>query len=257
MEIKDKMYHINLSKADIKGAKYAILPGDPGRVLSIAKYLENAEKISQNREYTAYLGELKGEKVLVISTGIGGPSTAICVEELALIGITHLIRVGTSGGMQENVCAGDLVVAQGAIRQEGTSKEYLPVEFPAVADIDVIIALREAARELELTCHTGVVQCKDSFYGQHDPERMPVSYELINKWNAWIKGGALCSEMETSALYTVSSVLGLHAGAVLLVVWNQERERLGLSNEQVLDTDMAIKVAVKALEKIIEKRLSN
>ena len=257
MEIKDKMYHINLSKDDIKGAKYAILPGDPGRVLSIAKYLENAERISQNREYTAYLGELKGENVLVISTGIGGPSTAICVEELALIGITHLIRVGTSGGMQENVCAGDLVVAQGAIRQEGTSKEYLPVEFPAVADIDVIIALREAARELELTCHTGVVQCKDSFYGQHDPERMPVSYELINKWNAWIKGGALCSEMETSALYTVSSMLGLHAGAVLLVVWNQERERLGLSNEQVLDTDMAIKVAVKALEKIIEKRLSN
>lgn len=253
MENKEKMYHIGLTKKDLEGAKYAILPGDPGRVESIARYLDNAEKIGQNREYTAYLGNIKDEKVLVISTGMGGPSTAICVEELALIGITHLIRVGTSGGMQVDVSAGDLVVAQAAIRQEGTSKEYLPVEFPAVADIDVICALREAAKELEFTCHTGVVQCKDSFYGQHSPERMPVSYELLNKWDAWIKGGALCSEMETSALYTVSSTLKLHAGAVLLVVWNQEREKLGLPQEQVFDTEKAIKVAIKAIEKLIEK----
>ena len=253
MENKEKMYHINLTKEDLKGAKYAILPGDPGRVGSIAKYLHNSKKISQNREYTAYLGEIKNEKVLVISTGMGGPSTAICVEELAMIGITHLIRVGTSGGMQLDVNAGDLVVAQAAIRQEGTSKEYLPIEFPAVADIDIINALIDAANELKLTCHTGVVQCKDSFYGQHSPERMPVSYELLNKWGAWIKGGALCSEMETSALYTVSSTLRLHAGAILLVVWNQEREQKGLSQEQCFDTDRAIKVAIKALEKIIEK----
>ena len=203
--------------------------------------------------YTAYLGEIKNEKVLVISTGMGGPSRAIYVEELAMIGITHLVRVGTSGGMQLDVKAGDLVIAQAAIRQEGTSKEYLPIEFPAVADIDIINALRDAANELKMTCHTGVVQCKDSFYGQHSPERMPISYELINKWDAWIKGGALCSEMETSALYTVSSTLRLHAGAILLVLWNQEREQKGLPQEQCFDTDRAIKVAVKALEKIIEK----
>ena len=252
MENKERMYHINLTKEDVKGAKYAILPGDPGRVESISKYLDNAVKIGQNREYTIYLGELKGEKVLVISTGMGGPSTAICVEELALLGITHLIRIGTSGGMQVEVTAGDLVVAQAAIRQEGTSKEYLPIEFPAVADIDITNALREAAKELEFTCYTGVVQCKDSFYGQHSPERMPVSYELLNKWDAWIKGGALCSEMETSALYTVSSTLGLHAGAILLVVWNQEREKLGLPQDQFFDTDRAVKVVIKALEKLID-----
>ena len=253
MKVKEKMYHINLAKSDIEGAKYAILPGDPGRVGSIAKYLDNPKKIGQNREYTAYLGKIKNEKVLVISTGIGGPSTAICVEELAMIGITHLIRVGTSGGMQLDVTAGDLVIASAAIRQEGTSKEYLPIEFPAVADIDIINALRNASNELKLPNHTGVVQCKDSFYGQHSPERMPVSYELENKWQAWIKGGALCSEMETAALYVVSSVLGLHAGAILLVIWNQEREKAGLSQDECFDTDRAIKVAINAIAKLIEK----
>jgi len=251
MNIKDKMYHINLSKSDIGGAKYAILPGDPGRVGSIAKYLENPKKISQNREYTAYLGNIKKEKVLIISTGMGGPSTAICVEELAMIGITHLISIGTSGGMQLDVKAGDLVIATSAIRQEGTSNEYLPVEFPAVADLDITNALVDSVKDLKLDYHTGVVQCKDSFYGQHNPKRMPVSYELENKWNAWIKGGALCSEMETASLFIVSSALRLKAGAILLVIWNQEREKAGLSQEENFDTDRAIKVVIKAIEKLI------
>lgn len=252
MENKDKMYHIGLSREDIEGAKFAILPGDPGRVESISKYLENHKKIGQKREYTSFLGTLKNEKVLVISTGMGGPSTAICVEELAQIGITHLIRVGTSGGMQLNVNAGDVVIATGAIRQEGTSKEYLPIEFPAIADFNISIALRDAAQELGFNNHTGVVQCKDSFYGQHSPEKMPISYELLNKWDAWIKGGALCSEMETAALYTVSSTLRLKAGAILLVVWNQEREKKGLPQEQCFDTDRAIKVAINAIKKLIK-----
>lgn len=252
MENKDKMYHIGLSKEDIEGARYAILPGDPGRVESIAKYLDNPRKIGENREYTSYVGSLNGENVLVISTGMGGPSTAICVEELAIIGITHLIRVGTSGGMQLDVMPGDVVVATGAIRQEGTSKEYLPIEYPAVADIDCSLALRESAKELGLTCHTGVVQCKDSFYGQHSPNKMPVSYELLNKWDAWVKGGALCSEMETASLFTVASTLRLHAGAVLLVIWNQEREKQGLPQEDCFDTDRAIRVAIGAIRKLID-----
>lgn len=252
MENKEKMYHIGLTKEDLKGAKYAILPGDPGRVSKIAANLTNSYLITTNREYTSYLGEIANEKVLVISTGMGGPSTAICVEELALIGITHLIRVGTCGGMQMDVEAGDIVIASSAIRQEGTSKEYLPIEFPAVADFDLTLALKEAVTELNYPYHIGVVQCKDSFYGQHSPERMPVSYELQNKWQAWIKGGALASEMETSALYTVSSTLRLHAAAVLLVVWNQERENKGLDNNTSFDTEKEIKVAVTALTKIIK-----
>ena len=252
MENTDKMYHIGLTKNDIEGAKYAILPGDPGRVKKIADMLENSKPLTVSREYTSYLGEIEGEKVLVISTGMGGPSTAICVEELKLIGIEYLIRVGTSGGMQLNVNAGDLVVAQAAIRQEGTSKEYVPIEFPAVANIDLVNALRLAAYELGYTYHTGVVQCKDSFYGQHSPERMPVSYELENKWDAWIKAGCLCSEMETSALYTVSQVLGLKAAAILLVVWNQEQEKRGIQQERDFDTEKAIKTAIEAIRKIIK-----
>lgn len=254
MENKEKMYHIGLTKKDIKGAKYAILPGDPGRVPKIAACLDNAEKICVNREYTSYLGELEGKKVLVMSTGMGGPSTAIAVEELALIGIENLIRVGTSGGMQLDVAAGDIVIAQAAIRQEGTSKEYVPIEYPAVADIELTCALKKAADELGYTNHTGVVHCKDSFYGQHSPERMPVSYELENKWQAWIKAGALCSEMETASLYTVASTLRLKAAAVLLVVWNQEKEKKGLPQEQDFDVNKEIFVAIKALSNIIKGR---
>ena len=253
MENKERMYHIGLTKSDIEGARYAILPGDPGRVPKIAEQLDTYKKLTVSREYTSYLGTLNNQKVLVISTGMGGPSTAICVEELKLIGIEYIIRVGTSGGMQLDVNSGDLVIAQAAIRQEGTSKEYVPVEFPAIANIDVINALIIAANKLGYKQHTGVVQCKDSFYGQHSPERMPVSYELQNKWNAWIKAGCLASEMETSSLYTVSQVLGIKAGAILLVVWNQEQENIGIKQDNNFDTEKAIKVAIEAIKLLMLK----
>lgn len=250
--MSDKVYHIGLSKEDIGEAKYAILPGDPGRVAKIAELMDTPMCIGQNREYTTYSAYVKGQRVIVMSTGMGGPSTAIGVEELAQLGIKHFIRVGTAGGMQLNIMPGDVVVATGAIRMEGTSKEYLPIEYPAVADLDITIALRDAAKALQLSYHTGVVQCKDSFYGQHAPERMPVSYELLNKWEAWIKGGALVSEMETAALYTVCSTLGVKAGAVLLCVWNQEREKAGLPQEHFHDTERAIKVAIEAIALLIK-----
>ena len=253
---QERMYHIGLSKEDIKGAKYVILPGDPDRVEKIANYLEESVFINRNREYTSYLGKINNEYVLVMSTGMGGPSTAIAVEELAQLGIKYLIRVGTSGGMQMDVSAGDIVIATSAIRQEGTSKEYIPVEFPAVADFEVTKCLKEAADELDYISHTGIVHCKDSFYGQHNPDRMPLSYELKNKWEAWIKGGALCSEMETASLFITSSILGLKAGAVLLVIWNQEKEKMGLPQERNFDNEKQIKVAIKGIEKIIKNNLT-
>ena len=246
------MYHVKLSKEDLKGANFAILTGDPARVEKIASYLENPKKLNTNREYTSYLGKLNSESVLVISTGIGGPSTAICVEELSRIGITNFIRLGTSGGMHLDVYAGDLVIATGAIRQEGTSKEYLPIEFPAVADLGITASLKDAAEKLKVRHHVGVVHCKDSFYGQHVPHKMPVSYELENKWNAWIKGNTLCSEMESAALFTVASSLGLKAGTVLLVIWNQEREKAGISQKQCFDLDLAIKVTINAIKNLIK-----
>ena len=250
--MEEKLYHINLSKSDIQGAKYAILPGDPDRVPKIAAFFDNPQKIGQKREYNSYIGELNGEKVLCVSTGIGGPSAAICIEELYQLGVTNFIRVGTSGGMQMNVKAGDVIVVNGAIRMEGTSKEYLPIEFPAVPDLDITCALRDAAKRLGYDYHVGVVQCKDSFYGQHAPQRMPVSYELENKWQAWIRGGCLASEMESAALFTVCSTLGAKAGAVMLCVWNQERAKAGLDRDEEHDTEKAIKTAIEAIKILIE-----
>ena len=250
-----KVYHIGICENDLEGATYAILPGDPDRVPKIAKYLENSKKIGQNREYTSYLGDCGGKKVLVMSTGIGGPSTAIAVEELAKIGIKSLIRVGTSGGIQLGVNAGDLIIAQAAVRQEGTSKEYAPIEFPAVADLDLTVALRDSAKKLKENYHLGIVQCKDSFYGQQNPKRMPVDSDLLSKWKAWIDLGVLCSEMETAALYVVSSYLRLRAGAILLSVWNQEQEALGISQDTSFDCDSAIRVAIDAISSLIKKDL--
>ena len=249
----EKMYHINLNKADIQGAKYAILPGDPDRVPKIAAFFDNPQKIGQKREYVSYLGQLCGENVLCVSTGIGGPSAAICIEELRQLGVENFIRVGTSGGMQLKVNAGDIVVVTGAIRMEGTSKEYLPIEFPAVPDLDITCALRDAAKKLGYDYHVGVVQCKDSFYGQHAPHRMPVSYELENKWQAWIRGGCLASEMDSAALFTVCASLGAKAGAVMLCVWNQERAKAGLDKDEEHDTEKAIKTAVEAIKILVNE----
>lgn len=254
MKKKEKMYHIGLSKEDINGAKYAILIGDPKRVDKIASYLIDSVYLTENREYRSYLGKINNENVLVISTGMGGPAMAICVEELHMIGIETLIRVGTSGGMRLDIEAGDLVVATSAIRQEGTTKEYMPIEFPAVASLEVSNALIDAAKELDVTCYNGIVHCKDSFYGQHSPERMPVKDELLSKWNAWIDGGCLCSEMETASLFIVSSILNMKAGAILLVIWNQEREKRGLDQKECFDNDKEIEVAVLALKNMISNK---
>ena len=245
------MYHIGFDNTH--GAKYAILPGDPGRVEGIAVHLENPRFHCQNREYTTWLGELGTETVMVISTGMGGPSTAIAVEELYQTGVKNFIRVGTCGGMDVKVVGGDIVIATGAVRMEGTSKEYVPIEFPAVANLDATNALVQAAKNLDATWHAGVVQCKDSFYGQHNAARMPAGYELEAKWDAWIKAGCLASEMESAALFIVSQILGARAGCVLSVVWNQERENLGLENPHVKDTALAARTAVEALRLMIAK----
>ncbi|MCI7740917.1 MAG: uridine phosphorylase [Clostridiales bacterium] len=250
--MSDKMYHIGLTKDDVEGITAAILPGDPGRVPLIAAQLSHSKPIAQNREYTSWSGtDTGGKEILVMSTGMGGPSTAIAVEELHMLGIDTVIRVGTCGGMQPEVCAGDLIIVSGAVRQEGTSREYVPVEYPAVADLTVTNALKAAAEALHFRHHVGIVQCKDSFYGQHDPKRMPVGYDLMNKWDAWKKAGVLASEMETAALFVVSGILKMRAGAVMLCVWNQERELMGLGNDEVHDSEASIKTAIEAVTNLI------
>lgn len=245
------LYHLNFQASP--EARIAILPGDPGRVEKIARRLDNPRFFSENREYTAWLGEIAGENVLVMSTGMGGPSTAIAVEELAEAGLDTFVRVGTCGGMDTRVKGGDIVIANAAIRMEGTSKEYVPIEFPAVSDIEVTNALKEAAGETGNDCHVGVVHCKDSFYGQHSPERMPVGYELQAKWEAWLKAGCLASEMESATLFIVCQTLGLRAGCVLSVIWNQERRKLNMPDRDG-SSETAIDVAVRAAGRLIERR---
>lgn len=248
---KDKEYHIGLRAGDV--GEYVILPGDPARVEKIAAHLENAVKVGQNREYTTYTGYLDGVKVSVMSTGMGGPSTAIGIEELVHIGANTFIRVGTSGGMQPEVEAGHVVVASGAIRLDGTAAEYAPIEYPAVANFDVTTALSQACKNLELDYHIGVVQCKDAFYGQHEPDSLPNGPILKQKWEAWKQCGALTSEMESATLFIVSSIRRVRAGSILLVVANQTRREMGLPDRQVHDTEVAIKAAVEAIRLLIKQ----
>lgn len=250
-ENPDKQYHIQVGRGDV--GRYVLLPGDPKRCAKIAKYFDDARLMADSREYVTYTGYLDGVEVSVTSTGIGGPSAAIAMEELVMSGADTFIRVGTCGGMQTEVKSGDIVIASGSIRMEGTSREYAPLEFPAVADIRITNALMESAGELGQEYHVGVVQSKDSFYGQHSPETKPVSYELLNKWEAWKKLGCLASEMESAALFVVGSHLRVRVGACFLVVANQERQKAGLDNPVVHDTDMAVCVAVGALRRLIAK----
>lgn len=250
-EGSNKQYHTGVGVDDI--GKYVILPGDPKRCKKIAEHFDEAKLVADVREYTTYTGYLDGVKVSVTSTGIGGPSASIAIDELVKCGAHTFIRVGTCGGMQEEVIGGDVVIATGAVRMEGTSREFAPIEYPAVANIDCVNALIDAAKSLNINHHVGVVQCKDSFFGQHEPEIMPVSYELENKWQAWLRMGCLASEMESAALFIAGQFLRVRVGSCFLVVANQERAKKGLENKQVHDTELAIKVAVQSLRNLIKK----
>lgn len=245
-----KQYHTGVGPKDV--GEYVILPGDPKRCKKIAEHFDNPHLVADVREYVTYTGTLEGVKVSVTSTGIGGPSAAIAIDELAKCGAKTFIRTGTCGGMQEEILGGDIVIATGAIRMEGTSREFAPIEFPAVPNLEVTNALVQAAKDMGIRHHAGVVQCKDSFFGQHEPEIMPVSYELENKWQAWLRLGSLASEMESAALFVAGSFLKVRVGSCFLVVANQERAKKGLENKQAHDTELAIKTAVEALRILIK-----
>ena len=251
MQAHELQFHIKCREGDV--GRYCILPGDPGRCEKIAAYFDRPRKVQSNREYTTYTGFLLGEKVSVCSTGIGGPSAVIAMEELHAIGADTFVRVGTCGGIRLDVTSGDIVVATGAVRMEGASREYAPIEFPAVADYEVLTALVDAAKASGRRWHAGVVQCKDSFYGQHSPQVMPVSYELQNKWEAWKRLGVLASEMESAALFTVAAHRGVRCGSAFHVIWNQERNAAGLDQTRDEDTESAIRVGIEAVKLLIQR----
>lgn len=247
--LSDLQFHLKVRKGDV--GRYVLICGDPQRTDQIASFLDNPREVAYNREYKIWTGKLEVQDVSVCSHGIGGPSTAIAIEELYKVGADTFIRIGTCGGMQLEVEAGDLVVASASIRKEGTTREYAPIEYPAVSHYDVCHALVESCKELSYKHHVGVVECKDSFYSQHQPESKPVANELLYKWQAWLDLGCLASEMESSTLYILSSFLKARSGTILHVINNQERVKAGLSNLVQEDVTPAIKVAIEAIRKLI------
>lgn len=245
MFINGRQYHIACTGGDV--GEYAILPGDPARCDAIAAHFSQARTVGQNREFRVITGYLGEKKVSAVSTGIGGPSAAIAMEELAELGCHTFLRVGTCGGIRPDVCPGDAVIVSAAVRGGGTGLEYAPIEFPAAADFTVTAALKRAAEQRGLRHHVGVVQCKDSFYGQHRPESMPVGDALRQRWEAWKRLGVLASEMESDTLFVVAAHLGLRCGAVMHTVWNQERAKLGYEDQNSEDTGSAVRLAVDAI----------
>jgi uridine phosphorylase len=243
----DILYHIQMKKGDV--GRYVLLPGDPGRCELIASYFDDPQLVAHNREYKTYTGTLLGERVSVTSTGIGCPSTAIAVEELIMLGADTFIRVGTSGGMQVELNPGDLAIITGAIRDEGTTLHYLPPEFPAVANVEVVAALRDAAKRTGVPAHLGISHSKDSFYGQHQPERMPVADHLLERWKAWKMGGAICSEMEAAAIFILGSIYRVRTGGVMLIAANQERKEE--VRTVVHDLHGVVSTAIEALKILI------
>lgn len=252
----DRQFHIKTTAEDV--GRYVILPGDPGRVPKIAQLLDDAKQVACNREYNVYTGYLLGEKVTVCSTGIGGPSAAIAVEELIKCGADTFIRIGTSGGMDLEVSGGDLVIAMASVRGEGTTYEYLPKDYPAVATFEVVEALKQAAEitstdEIGNRYHIGVVHAKDSFYGEVEPESSPVEADIKYRWNAYLRCGCLTSEMESAALYAVCTARRKRCGAVFTALWNVERSKNNLPDKVTHDSSRAIRCAVDAIKILIEK----
>ncbi len=248
----ERQFHIKALPEEVGG--YVFLVGDPGRSPVIAELLESPVHVGFNREYNLYTGTLDGEKVSVCSTGIGGPSSAIAVEELIKCGAHTFLRVGTCGGMDLAVKGGDLVIAQAAIRAEGTSYEYIPQGYPAVASFEVAAALRDAAEKRGTAeYHIGVVQSKDSFYGETEPDTMPVAYDLNQRVPAYVKCGCMATEMECAAIFSVGLVRRARCGAILTALWNDGRIKAGLPDVPTQDSSNAIACAVEAIRLLISR----
>lgn len=207
-------YHIHLKRGDV--GRYVLLPGDPGRVPLIASFFDDAQEVAFNREYRTWTGSVAGIKVSCTSTGIGCPSTAIAVEELIKCGADTFIRIGTCGALQREIKLGDLCITTAAVREEGTSRQYVPLSYPAVADLDVTLALREAARRLGYRAHTGIGHCKDAFF--IEDKDIPIREEIEAKWNAWYKSNVISTSMESAALFVVSSIRRVRAGEILATI---------------------------------------
>ncbi len=254
----ESVYHIGLSREMIKEAKSAFLPGDPERVPKIAKSFDkNAIKLACKREFRTWLGKLKGKMVLVTSTGIGGPSTSIAVEELAQLGVHTFIRVGTTGAIQKNIKVGDVIITTGSLRLDGASTHYAPIEYPAVASYEIVSALIQGAKTTGVDYHLGITASCDTFYpGQerYDSFSGYVIRKFQGSLKEWQKLNVLNYEMESSTLFVVCSTLGLRGGCISGVVVNRTEQEKVKKEAVVLAEKNATQIAIEAMRYLIQNR---
>lgn len=244
----DKKYHVGLAKGEV--GEYVLVPGDPGRTPAIAKYLDDAHEVAFSREYRTFTGSLLGVPVSTISSGMGGPSVAIALEELSELGVHTFLRVGTCGAAQPEIKMGDLVIATGSVRSEGTPNGYAPLEYPAIASHDMVNALIEAAKAARVPFHAGVIRSVDALYSDLVPDTMPRAKALREELEMWSRAGVLSNDMESSTLFVVAQIRKLRAGTVNLCV-----DELGAGEIHHLDPsymDRMLLVAVDALRRLIE-----
>lgn len=248
------VFHLGVNKEDLQGATLAIIPGDPARVQKIAELMDEPEFLASQREYTVYRAKLDGKPVVVCSTGIGGPSTSIAVEELAQLGVRTFLRVGTTGAIQSHVNVGDMIVTTGSVRLDGASLHFAPMEFPAVADFDVATAMKEAAIEAGATVHTGVTASSDTFYpGQerYDTFSGRVVRRFQGSMEEWQQMGVLNFEMESATLLTMCASSGLKAGCVAGVIINRTQKETPDHDTLKKAETRSIKIVVEAARKLI------
>jgi len=239
----DKEYHIDIARGEMP--ELVLLPGDPQRAKTIAEtFFKNPRQVAQKREYWSYRGEYNGVSVGVCSTGIGCPSAAIALEELIKVGCTTFIRVGTAGAVDPNMKAGDLAILAGAVRDDGTSRQYVPIEYPAVADSGLVRALTESATKRGARHRVGIGHTKDSFYSEF-PEMTADPVTMKKRWDAWKRAGVIATEMESAVLFVLGSMRGVHVATACVIVGEPVEKEAKIIHKPQLDH--LIPVALDAL----------
>lgn len=246
------MMHIGLRKGQI--GHYVLLPGSPERSEKTGAYFDDVEEVAYHREYRTFTGKLDGVKVSVCSTGMGCSSTAIAVEELCELGVHTMLRIGSCASTSPLVSCGDIVIPNGAIRMEGVGDHYLPIEFPAVPDMELVQELENVTQKLGYPYNIGPSITKASFYTQIDAANKPVAYDLVPRWRAYEMGGATSTEMESAILFLLGSCLGIRTATVLVSATNFEASSNDLKGNHLQDfEDRVIKVGIEALRSIIRQ----
>ncbi|MBD1576809.1 MULTISPECIES: uridine phosphorylase [Vibrio] len=248
------VFHLGINQSDLNGATLAIIPGDPGRVEKIAQLMDEPVFLASHREYTVFRAKLNGKPIVVCSTGIGGPSTSIAVEELAQLGVRTFLRVGTTGAIQSHLNVGDMIVTTASVRLDGASSHFAPIEFPAVADFDVATAMKQSAQEAGAVVHTGITASSDTFYpGQerYDTFSGRVLSRLQGSMDEWQKMGVLNFEMESATLFTMCASSGLRAGCVAAVIVNRSQEEIPDQEKLKAAENNSLQIVIGAAAKLM------